>query len=219
MNRNCYFIAITLCLASNILGQPKVSIQSQSVPKGSPVTFTAIITNGNDVMCPAGAVTQIIYSWEKFVPTGSIWEAIGGNNTTSYTIPTTKMSDSGTLFQIQICEYDKYQNNCVCFQSNTAVLSVTNSTGISVPPKDYAFSANWLTCTLNRIEYVLPIGTSVSLQLFDLHGRQIASFHEESQGPGYYNINLNRLSISKGYVIVIFKAGNHIEKKNFLLLK
>jgi len=74
------------------------------------------------------------------------------------------------------------------------------------------------------IQFRLPVGSDVSITIYDLLGREIWSKNEFNQPPGTYNIvwnaksNMN-LSVSSGFYICRVKTGSNTATLKLLLLK
>ena len=57
------------------------------------------------------------------------------------------------------------------------------------------------------------------LKVYDILGKEITSLVNQSQQPGYYEIDFNASNLSNNVYFYILKAGNFVETKKMLLLK
>ncbi|MFA5804914.1 MAG: T9SS type A sorting domain-containing protein [Melioribacteraceae bacterium] len=71
------------------------------------------------------------------------------------------------------------------------------------------------------ISYQLPVAGHVSLKVFDMLGREVATLIDEFQQAGKYNSQFSILNseLSSGVYFYTLTAGNKIETKKMLLLK
>ena len=78
------------------------------------------------------------------------------------------------------------------------------------------------------IRYTIPAslnpskgGTSVSLKVFDLLGREVATLVDEVKQPGIYNsqFSIRNSQLSSGVYFYILQAGDYISTKKMVLLK
>jgi len=75
------------------------------------------------------------------------------------------------------------------------------------------------------IEYSIPAfselaySETVSLKIYDVLGREVATLVNEHQRPGNYKVNFNAPDLSSGVYYYLLNAGLFIETKKMLLLK
>jgi len=71
------------------------------------------------------------------------------------------------------------------------------------------------------IEFILPnnINENVSLKIFDILGREVATLINRSLKAGYHKINFNADAIPSGVYFYRLKAGPFIDSKKMVLLK
>jgi len=69
------------------------------------------------------------------------------------------------------------------------------------------------------IQYAVPENQFVSLKVYDLLGKEVATLVNEEQQAGYYSIDFNSSNLATGMYIYKIQAGNFIETKKMILLK
>ena len=69
------------------------------------------------------------------------------------------------------------------------------------------------------IKYSVAKNGSVTLKVFDVLGRQVASLVNEVQKAGEYKVNFNAQKLSSGVYFYTLKAGNFNQTKKFILMK
>jgi hypothetical protein len=69
------------------------------------------------------------------------------------------------------------------------------------------------------ISYQVPASSHVSLQIFDVLGREVASLVNEVQQAGTYSITFNAQYLSSGLYIYRIKSDNYVQSKKMLLMK
>jgi hypothetical protein len=94
-------------------------------------------------------------------------------------------------------------------------------TPASVIPKTVNTIANsFITSPSGRtIRYFLSQRSPVSLRLFDIRGRQIASFVNCIQSPGTYTVPLGSQSLPAGFYLIQLKTGNVAVTKQCVLVR
>ncbi|MFY0685451.1 MAG: T9SS type A sorting domain-containing protein, partial [Balneola sp.] len=70
------------------------------------------------------------------------------------------------------------------------------------------------------IAFGLPASGNVTLEVFDLLGRKVATLlHNENRTAGRHTINFDASSLSSGMYIYRLKAGNSVVTKKLTLIK
>ena len=68
------------------------------------------------------------------------------------------------------------------------------------------------------IEYRVTSNEYVSLKVFDILGKEVATLVNERQSAGSYKVNFNARSLSSGIYLYQLKSGNHVSSKKLLLI-
>lgn len=68
-----------------------------------------------------------------------------------------------------------------------------------------------------RIRYGLPVRADVSLEVYNLAGRRVATYHERAVAPGYHSMNLNAENFASG--VYIYRLSATGEDKTFRQVK
>jgi uncharacterized repeat protein (TIGR02543 family) len=95
---------------------------------------------------------------------------------------------------------------------------------ISIPstavlPKTFSCLVNGLSNVRTGIRYSLPVAAKVSVRIYGIQGRLVASLCDSYQPAGYYHVPMNHLDLSNGYYLLDFKAGKFIVKKKLPLFR
>jgi len=69
------------------------------------------------------------------------------------------------------------------------------------------------------IKYSLPEQQFVSLKIFDILGREVATLVNENKSAGNYEMNFDANNLSSGVYFYRLHAGSFIETKKMLLMK
>ena len=69
------------------------------------------------------------------------------------------------------------------------------------------------------ISYQLPVNSKVSLKIYDLLGREIATLVNEEQSAGWKQVEWNATSVASGIYFYKLQANNFIETKKMLVIK
>lgn len=88
-------------------------------------------------------------------------------------------------------------------------------------PKRYALAQNYPNPfnPITMIRYELPERADVTLKVYDLLGREVATLVNATQGQGTYQVPFNASNLASGVYFYRLKAGAFIETKKMLLVK
>ncbi|MEO8446656.1 MAG: T9SS type A sorting domain-containing protein [bacterium] len=144
------------------------------------------------------------------------WTNIGfipGNGTTS-----TPMNFTFTDKGLNTGVYS-YRLKQIDFNGNSEFFSLTNDVNIGIPVR-FDLSQNYPNPfnPSTVINYDLPLDGKVTLEIFDMSGRVVASIVNEFQTAGYYSVNFNGSSVASGvYVYRLTSSGTSLTKKMLLV--
>jgi len=70
-----------------------------------------------------------------------------------------------------------------------------------------------------RIEYSLPKTSRVSLKVFDVMGREVATLVDEIQDAGFKSVVFDASRLSSGVYFYRLTAGGFVETKKLILIR
>ncbi|MBM4158634.1 MAG: M20/M25/M40 family metallo-hydrolase [Ignavibacteria bacterium] len=70
-----------------------------------------------------------------------------------------------------------------------------------------------------KIKFAVPKESFITLKVYDILGREVASLVNENKTPGYYIIGFNASNLSSGIYYYRLESDNFVEVKKMLLLK
>ncbi len=70
-----------------------------------------------------------------------------------------------------------------------------------------------------KIQYSLPTNEFVSLRIYDIIGREVATLVNQQQSAGVYNVEFNASNLTSGVYFYKIEAGNFTSVKKMMLLK
>jgi len=117
-----------------------------------------------------------------------------------------------------------YRLKQVDFNGNFEYFSLSNGVGIGIPNK-FDLSQNYPNPfnPSTKFNYDIPFDGKVSLKLFDMSGREVATLVNEVQAAGYYTVNFNASSLASGVYFYTISAqangNNFVETKKMMLVK
>jgi formylglycine-generating enzyme required for sulfatase activity len=105
-----------------------------------------------------------------------------------------------------------------CVQSQQSGTEVEVWNGL---PQSFGMEQNYPnpfnpTTTIN---YRLPIQAHVTLKVFDVLGREVATLVNQIQEPGYKSVSFNANNLASGIYYYRLQAGTNIETKKLLLIR
>jgi hypothetical protein len=88
-------------------------------------------------------------------------------------------------------------------------------------PNFYALGQNYPNPfnPATKIQYAIPKAGDVSLVVYDILGRQVATLVNEFKNPGVYTIDFNASSLSSGVYFYKIQSGTFTDTKKMLLVK
>ncbi len=70
-----------------------------------------------------------------------------------------------------------------------------------------------------NISYVLPEDAQVTLEVFDITGRKVASLIDDTQSAGAYEVTFDAENLSSGVYVYRLQAGDFVESRHMTLVK
>jgi Lamin Tail Domain/Secretion system C-terminal sorting domain/Endonuclease/Exonuclease/phosphatase family len=70
-----------------------------------------------------------------------------------------------------------------------------------------------------RIKFDVKENSNVTLQIFDMLGREIATLVNEQKSPGSYEVNLDASQLTSGIYFYTIRANNFVQTRKMLLIK
>jgi hypothetical protein len=200
------------------------------VTVGQPATYTLDITN-NSPKDPNG--NSLLSTWhpefDGFTVSdalSSIYSglitfnhndtAIAQDSTVSITVNVSSAPD--TLPLVLWAHYGYRNASKVFIEANWDAISSAGATAIKHIPNSNIAKAQWaFKCESNHITYSLAQSAPVSLDIFTLNGKMVASINKSMQPAGTYIINNAIPSASKGVYLCRFRAGSFVSQSKLVL--
>jgi hypothetical protein len=88
-------------------------------------------------------------------------------------------------------------------------------------PKTFALEQNYPNPfnPSTAISYQLPVAGNVSLKVFDMLGKEVATLVNARQEAGAYTVNFNANNLSSGVYFYRLQAGNFVQTRKMMLVK
>jgi len=156
------------------------------------------------------------YDVERKLVSATEWAKVGfvnGNGTTNdtknYTF--TDRTNSGRY---------NYRLKQIDFNGNFEYFNLSSEIEVGVPT-EFALSQNYPNPfnPSTKINYDLPKDGLVSIALYDLTGRQVASIVNEVKTAGYYTVQFNASNLSSGMYFYRITSGSFVSTKKMALIK
>jgi len=211
--------------AGNILTVSGLNIFCDFVLAGndqpSPVELASFVSviNGRDVTLiwsTSSETNNSGFDIERTSVNGN-WSKIGfipGNGTTSSPV-SYSFADRGLNSGIY-----NYRLRQIDFNGNFAYHNLSNDVNIGIPEK-YSLSQNYPNPfnPSTKINYDLPVDGKVSIRLFDISGKEVATIVNELKTAGYHTVQFNAANLPSGAYFYIINAGSFSDTKKLVLLK
>jgi hypothetical protein len=101
-------------------------------------------------------------------------------------------------------------------------IPTSNEPGISLSiPQEFSLSQNYPNPfnPSTKISFSIPVSELVTLKIFDVLGKEVATLVNEKRDAGSYNIEFNAANLPSGIYMYRIKAGNYVETRRMMLLK
>jgi hypothetical protein len=111
-----------------------------------------------------------------------------------------------------------------CVSRGIAVLTIPyNPTSVSEsqPPSVFLLAQNYPNPfnPSTTINYQLPLQRHVTLKVFDLLGREVATVVDGVEEPGVKSVQFDGRNLASGMYFYQLRAGEFVDTKRFLLLR
>ncbi|MDR3666574.1 MAG: T9SS type A sorting domain-containing protein [Ignavibacteriaceae bacterium] len=122
------------------------------------------------------------------------------------------------------------KRNAPVNKTDTVVIQINSSNGVNVSkeflftylaPKDYKLAQNYPNPfnPSTTIQYQLPFDSRVSLIIYDILGKEVATLINEQQPAGFKEITFNAQRFASGVYIYRLSAGKFVDTKKMMVLK
>jgi murein tripeptide amidase MpaA len=99
--------------------------------------------------------------------------------------------------------------------------TITGITGNNNSPFIFALQQNYPNPfnPVTVIKYQLPNAEKVSIKVFDILGKEVATLVNENKQPGYYEVSFDATNFASGLYFYRIEAGSFVETKKMMLIK
>lgn len=183
-------------------------------------SFTAT-SNRNSVSLSWSTAREINnagFDVERKLVTATDWTKVGNVAGNGNTEETRNFTFTDRI-QNEVGTYN-YRLKQMDFNGTTEYFNLATEIEIGVPT-EFAMSQNYPNPfnPSTKINYDLPKDGQVSIALFDLTGRQVASLVNDFKTAGYYTVQFNATNLSSGMYFYRISSGNFVSTKKMVLIK
>ncbi|MBL8008183.1 MAG: T9SS type A sorting domain-containing protein [Ignavibacteria bacterium] len=113
-----------------------------------------------------------------------------------------------------------YRLKQIDFNGNFEYFSLNNEVNIGIPEK-YDLSQNYPNPfnPSTKISFDIPVDGKVSMKIFDMSGKEVATLVNDFRTAGYYTVDFNASALSSGIYFYKISAGNFTATKKMMLVK
>ena len=181
---------------------------------------TTVRSNGVDAVITPQGTTNESLSFPLGRPDGTV--GIGG----AVNVPAGHLIFKGDIAEVIVYDtalsnedrlsVEKYLND----KYNIAITAVNEQTNSSLPER-FSLSQNYPNPfnPSTTISFSIPASEFVTLKIYDILGREVATLVNETKTRGSYEVNFNAASLSSGVYFYRLQSGSFVETKKLLLLK
>jgi hypothetical protein len=161
-------------------------------------------------------------SWSNYQQSTYTYDA-NGNELTGYNTSwsNSQWKPADNSFDVNI-DGGEYYFTGYAINISYILINITGvTTDMSNIVKGYSLSQNYPNPfnPTTTIRYQLPVESNVTLKVFDVLGREVATLVNGVEEPGYKSVNFNADGLSSGIYYYRLQTGNYIETKKVLLLR
>ena len=136
-------------------------------------------------------------------------------------------NDGTKTFTLGVGQNEKIISQCAMHGNGTIKIS-GNATSLLITvegrrevPEEFSLSQNYPNPfnPVTAIQYALPQPAHVTLKVFDILGREVATLVSADQEAGFKNINFDASALSSGMYLYKIQAGTFSDAKKMLVIK
>ena len=127
-------------------------------------------------------------------------------------------------------DYARYNNLIIsyCISDNGVIIKsrqIVQPVGIeqisNIVPEKFYLHQNYPNPfnPVTKMNYELPITNYVTLKIYDVQGKIVASLVNEKQNAGSYSVDFNAGNLSSGIYYYTIKAGEFTDTRKMMLIK
>jgi hypothetical protein len=131
------------------------------------------------------------------------------------------LTDAATLRSIDMTKQNSYAFTYSAPRYFTIASSISGSELQGILPSSYALSQNYPNPfnPTTTIQFAIPQPGSVTLTIFDVLGREIASLADGFRNAGIYSVTWNATNVASGIYFYRLNAGTFTATKKLILLR
>lgn len=138
------------------------------------------------------------------------------------------LGKSGTSFFSGKIDNVQIFNKALSYQEVSALYANTKSSPIitaieddKIKPDNFELKQNYPNPfnPETKLSYKLPVTGKVSLKIFDILGREVATLVDEVKEAGAYDVSFNGKGFASGAYFYRFQTGNFVKIKKMILLR
>lgn len=121
---------------------------------------------------------------------------------------------------IAIIATDEFGHDSLFVIYNTGNISGIREETVQQVPENFSLSQNYPNPfnPSTTIEYSIPQAGLVTIQVYDILGREVATLVNEEKQRGSYSVNFNASNLSSGIYFYRLQASSFIETKKMILI-
>ena len=138
------------------------------------------------------------------------------------------LGKSGTSFFSGKIDHIQIFNKALSYQEVSALYANTKSSPIitaieddKIKPDNFELKQNYPNPfnPETKLSYKLPVTGKVSLKIFDILGREVATLVDEVKEAGTHDVSFNGKGFASGAYFYRFQTGNFVKIKKMILLR
>ena len=151
-------------------------------------------------------------------------EQCGAPGVTGYSLAHTTLTGNRRVWSVGGCPYVPYAgagtNVLNCGLYILPITGITPPIGIQLP-KEYRLEQNYPNPfnPITKISFDLPKTGLVSLKVFDVLGKEVATIVNEVKNPGNYTVDFDGASLSSGVYFYRLESNGFVSTKKMILIK
>ena len=150
------------------------------------------------------------------------WVNISSADIGTKTLPFDSTAVATVVFDVQTGPRSGEKGDITIAVYNHGSLVAKRTISLMVAlPKAYRLDQNYPNPfnPTTTIQYQLPVDGLVTLKVYDVIGREVATLVNEQQKADYYKVALDASRFASGVYFYRIHAGNFVDTKKFLLLR
>ncbi|MGE5351160.1 MAG: T9SS type A sorting domain-containing protein [Acidobacteriota bacterium] len=221
----CYDMGAYEYASSTVVVNPTTDITSPKVTGASLTSSSKLVITFSEKISTAEALLKSNY----IISGGISVRGVTMNSTQDGVILSTSKHRKGVIYTVTVSNIKDLSGNVISSFDNKAQYQLgiskeaedSEAEGADMNPESYQLSQNFPNPfnPSTVIKYSVPENSFVTLKVYDILGKEVATLVSEQKSQGSYEVQFDASKLSSGTYIYQMKTNNFIDNKKMIIEK